>query len=74
MRHPHSEATYRVVPFDGTAFAVEVAVPDTHPTTVSAFATVADAEEWIAEHKRRVESQTQAGRWHRRPAKDTRSA
>lgn len=66
MRHPHTEATYRVVPFDGTSFAVEVAIPDTQPTKVSAFATEADAEDWIAEHKRRVQTQTQAGRWHRR--------
>ena len=66
MRHPHTEATYRVVPFDGATFAVEVTIPDTQPTKVSPFATEADAEEWIADHKRRVETQAQTGRWHRR--------
>jgi hypothetical protein len=68
MRHPHSEATYRVVPFDDTAFAVEVTIPDTNPTRVSPFATESDAEDWIADHKRRVETQAQTGRWHRRSA------
>lgn len=68
MTHPHAEATYRVVPFDDKSFAVEVRIPDTHPTTVSAFATEAAAEEWIANHRRRVETQTQTGRWQRRSA------
>jgi hypothetical protein len=62
MTHPHAEATYRVVPFDNKSFAVEVRIPDTHPTTVSAFASEAAAEEWIADHRRWVETQTQTGR------------
>jgi len=66
MRHPHADATYRVIPFGGSSFAVEVRIPDTHPTTVSEFATEAAAEDWIAEHRRRVAAQPQAGRWHRR--------
>jgi hypothetical protein len=53
--HPHSEATYRVIPLPkGGAFGVEVAIPDTYPTTVSEFATEADAEAWIVQHKSRV--------------------
>jgi hypothetical protein len=61
--HPHAEATYRVVPFDNGSFAVEVSIPDSHPTKVSPFRTEADAEAWIAEHQRRVQSQTLSGRW-----------
>jgi predicted metal-dependent hydrolase len=64
--HPHAEATYRVIPFDDGLFGVEVSIPDSHPTRVSAFTTEADAEAWIAEHRRRVQSQTQAGRQFRR--------
>jgi len=64
--HPHAEATYRVIRFDDGAFGVEVSIPDRHPTTVSMFKTEADAEAWIAEHRRQVESQTQSGRQLRR--------
>ena len=53
--HPHAEATYRVISLPkGGAFGVEVAIPDRHPTTVSEFATEADAEAWIARHKSQV--------------------
>jgi hypothetical protein len=64
--HPHAEATYRVIPFDNGSFGVEVSIPDSHPTRVSMFKTEADAEAWIAEHRRQVESQTQSGRQLRR--------
>jgi len=64
--HPHAEATYRVIPFDNGSFGVEVSIPDSHPTRVSLFKTQADAEAWIAEHQRRVQSQTQSGRQFRR--------
>ncbi len=64
--HPHAEATYRVIPFDNGSFAVEVSIPDSHPTRVSMFKTEADAEAWIEEHRRRVQSQTQSGRQFRR--------
>jgi len=63
--HPHAEATYRVISLDNGSFGVEVSVPDTHPTKVSMFKTEADAEAWIAEHKRRVQSQTQTNRQFR---------
>ena len=56
--HPHSEATYRIIAFDNGSFGVEVSIPDTHPTRVTPFKTEADAEAWIAEHQRRVQSQT----------------
>ena len=64
--HPHAEATYRVIPFDNGSFGVEVSIPDSNPTRVSMFKTEADAEAWIAEHRRQVESQTQSGRQLRR--------
>jgi hypothetical protein len=67
--HPHAEATYRVIPTDDGAFAVEVSIPETHPATVSPFATEADAEAWITEHRRRVQSQNQSGRWFRSSGK-----
>jgi hypothetical protein len=63
--HPHAEATYRIIPFDNGSFSVEVSIPDSHPTRVSMFKTEADAEAWIAEHRRRVQSQTQSGGWFR---------
>jgi hypothetical protein len=54
--HPHAEATYRVVPLKDGTFGVEVVIPETYPTTVSAFATEAEAEAWIARHKSQVGS------------------
>jgi predicted metal-dependent hydrolase len=63
--HPHAEASYRVIAFDNGSFGVEVSIPDSHPTTVSVFKTEADAEAWITEHRRRVQSQTQSSRWLR---------
>jgi hypothetical protein len=60
--HPHAEASYRVIPFDNGLFGVEVSIPDSHPTRVSTFKTKADADAWIAEHRRRVEAQTGSGR------------
>lgn len=43
------------------AFDVEVSIPETYPAKISPFATKADAEAWIAEHRRRVQ-------WFRTPA------
>jgi hypothetical protein len=63
--HPHAEAAYRVIPLDGGSFAVEVTIPDSYPTKVSPFPTKADAETWIVEHQRQVQSQAQSGRWFR---------
>ena len=59
--HPHADATYRVIPIEDRAFAVEVTIPETRPAKVSPFATKADAEAWIAEHRRRVQSEGQQG-------------
>jgi hypothetical protein len=63
--HPHAEASYRVIPFSDGSFGIEITIPDRYPTTVSKFKTEADAEAWIVEHQRRVQSQTQSGRWFR---------
>jgi hypothetical protein len=64
--HPHAEASYRVVPLADGSFGVEVTIPDTYPTTVSSFATRADAQAWIAKHKSRVEADSSNGTWFRR--------
>ena len=69
--HPHAEATYRVIPYDDGSFGVEVNIPDNYPTTISKFATQADAEAWIANHQHRVQSESQSGRWFSKSA-DTR--
>lgn len=62
--HPHEQATYSVVPFNGE-FAVKVEIPDTFPTTVSKFRTKATAEAWISEHRRRMQADLESGRWFR---------
>jgi hypothetical protein len=64
--HPHAEAIYRVIPVDNGSFGVEVSIPDSLPTRVSTFKTEADAEAWIAEHRRRVQSQTPSRHQFRR--------
>ena len=46
-----------MIPIDDGAFAVEVSIPERHPAKVSPFATKADAEAWIADHRRRVQSE-----------------
>jgi hypothetical protein len=63
--HPHAEASYRVILLENGSFGVEVSIPDRYPTTVSMFKTEADAEAWIAEHHRRVQTQTGSGGWFR---------
>jgi hypothetical protein len=56
-----------VTPTEDGAFAVEVSIPGTYPAKVSPFATKADAEAWIAEHRRKVQSENETGRWFRTP-------
>ena len=63
--HPHAEATYSVVPLADGTFRVEVVIPESYPTKVSPFSTEADAEAWIAEHRRRVECERLSSRWFR---------
>ena len=53
---PHAEAAYWVIPLDKEAFAVEVITPWNYPTTVSTFASAADAKAWIAAYRRRIQS------------------
>lgn len=66
MRHPHADAAYRVIRLGDGAFAVEVSIPETNPTTVSAFASEAAAEDWIARHRDQVQSQVLTTRRFRR--------
>jgi len=63
--HPRAEATYRMIPIDAGAFAVEVTIPESYPTRVSPFASEADAEAWIGKHQRRVQSENEPSRWFR---------
>jgi hypothetical protein len=56
LKHPHADATYRIVPLKDRAYGVEVAIPDRTPAMVTSFATTEAAEAWIAEHKRQAES------------------
>ena len=65
--HPHADARYRVISLPGGSFGVEVSIPDSFPTTVSEFATEADAEAWIVTHKRRVETDKPGSGWFRKP-------
>jgi hypothetical protein len=53
--HPHTEATYKIVPLVDGTFGVDVVVPDTHPTHIRGFATEAEAEAWIAAHQLHVQ-------------------
>ncbi|MBV9860204.1 MAG: hypothetical protein JO038_08905 [Alphaproteobacteria bacterium] len=53
--HPHAGASYRLLSVDG-AVSVEVAIPDTSPTTISGFADEASAEAWIARHRAEIEA------------------
>jgi hypothetical protein len=52
--HPHNGAIYRIVQRRDMSFGVEVSIPGTHPTTVTGFATEADAAAWAAKHKEGV--------------------
>ncbi len=72
--HPHAEAAYSIVTLDDGSFGVEVKIPDTHPTTVSNFATRAQAEAWIVRHKNRVVADQAGQQWFRRSPGSTRPA
>lgn len=67
--HPHAEALYEVVPLTAGGYGVKITIPDSSPTTVSRFDDEAAAEAWIADHKTRIESQSQTGRIFRRRAR-----
>ena len=70
--HPHAQATYRVVAVKDGRFGVEITIPDTFPTLVTSFASEADSEDWIAQHKRQVEQQSlQRRTWRSRTAPKT---
>ena len=52
--HPHSGAIYRLTAWPDDSFGVEVTIPDMPPTTVTGFASRAEADRWIAKHKEEV--------------------
>ena len=64
--HPHAVATYRVIPRDDGSFGVEVSIPESYPTTVTKFASEAEADAWIVRHRDRVNAEGQSGRWFRK--------
>ncbi|MBV9860208.1 MAG: hypothetical protein JO038_08925 [Alphaproteobacteria bacterium] len=64
--HPHAEAAYRVFRTPDGAFAIEVTIPDSYPTTVRSFATEEAAEEWIARSRERVAAEGSSGKWFKR--------
>lgn len=72
MRHPHADAAYRVIQLDDGAFAVEVTIPETNPTIVSAFASEASAHEWIERHRALVQHQILTTHRFRRSANQSR--
>lgn len=51
ITHPHAEASYRTVPLEDGAFAVEITIPGTYPTTMRSFKTEGEAGEWVTAHK-----------------------
>jgi hypothetical protein len=64
-RHPHAEATYRILSRLGMEYAVEVSIPGMNPTIVSGFATEEQAVSWVAGHRERVMSGPLLQRWRR---------
>jgi len=56
--HPHTDATYRLIPGGDDSFAVEVAIPGSAPTRVSGFDSQAKAEAWIERHKANIATGT----------------
>jgi hypothetical protein len=72
--HPHAVATYRVISLGDGSFGIEVTIPESCPTTVTKFASEAEAVAWIARHRDRVNAEGQSGRWFRktgRPGPET---
>jgi hypothetical protein len=56
--HPHAEATYRLMPLNDGTFAIEVAIPGTHPTKITGLESQARAEAWIDRHKQQIATGT----------------
>jgi len=53
-KHPHADATYKIIQLKDLNYGVEVAIPDSYPTTITSFASEAEAEKWIAMHKEKA--------------------
>ncbi|MCC6470459.1 MAG: hypothetical protein IT563_19225 [Alphaproteobacteria bacterium] len=53
-KHPHADAVYKIIELKDQTYGVEVTIPDSYPTTISSFATKAEAEQWIAMHKEKA--------------------
>lgn len=53
-KHPHADATYKIVPLTAQTYGVEVTIPDAYPATITSFASEEAAAEWIATHKEKA--------------------
>jgi hypothetical protein len=51
-KYPMADASYRVIRHDNDSFSVEITRPGVLPQTTVAFATEAEAYDWIAQDKR----------------------
>jgi hypothetical protein len=69
FRHPHSDATYRVIPQANDTYGVEVLIDAMNPTMVTGFASEPDAEAWIERHKLHVASGPAGRRWFKKGGK-----
>lgn len=61
-KHPHADATYKVIQLGDLKYGVEVKIPDSHPARITSFATEADAQKWIAMHKAKAADGTRLPR------------
>jgi hypothetical protein len=61
-KHPHAEAIYKIIQLKDQKYGVEVAIPDSYPTTITSFATEAEAGRWIAMHKEKAAEGTRLPR------------
>ena len=53
-KHPHAEATYKIIQLKDQTYGVEVTIPESYPTMITSFANEAEAGKWIATHKEKA--------------------
>jgi hypothetical protein len=67
--HPHTGATYKIVAQNSKTFGVQVSIPDAPLTTVTGFASKAEAEQWIEGHKKEIAKGAPQRRSYNRPSR-----
>ena len=65
MENIEAEATFRIVQQKDMTYGVEVTIPGTLLTTVTGFATEADAEAWIVTYQDKVKAKPIKRSWMR---------